>query len=239
MILFLHGLAGYGGEWRQVWEHLDESVGVLAPDLRGHGDSRGEPEFDVDLSSFLSDALTLIEELASGRVVVVGQSMGGLVAMGLAAQRPDLVEHLVLIEAGVRPMTEAEFSELQAWFDRWPASFTDRDEALAFFGVDRPSSTAWVDGLAVTHAGLRPRFDVGSMMRTMRALASTSGVARLSEITVPITLVKGSGGGIGDEEIAEMVVVQPDLGIVVIEDSGHDVHLDQPGAVAAILGRIT
>lgn len=39
MVVFLHGLAGHRGEWRPVIDRLDAGIGIIAPDLRGHGES--------------------------------------------------------------------------------------------------------------------------------------------------------------------------------------------------------
>ncbi|HEX6220957.1 MAG TPA: alpha/beta hydrolase, partial [Acidimicrobiia bacterium] len=62
-ILFLHGLAGHDGEWKRVYEVLDDSIGVIAPDQRGHGDSWGGVDIEVDRSAYLSDVVLLIEQL--------------------------------------------------------------------------------------------------------------------------------------------------------------------------------
>ena len=234
-ILFLHGLAGHRGEWKQVYELLDDSIGVIAPDLRGHGDSWSGIDLEVDRSAYVSDAVLLIERLVGRSVLVVGQSMGGLVASVLAAQRSDLVRHLVLIEAGVRPMTEIDFKALEAWFDRWPARFADEDEAATFFGYGKRSTPAWVDGLARTPHGLLRRFDPETMLRAMRALASTSRAAEWSEISAPITLIRAADSVITDDEVEEMVAMRPNTHVIEIEDCGHDVHLDQPKQVADLL----
>lgn len=237
-ILLIHGLAGHGGEWKPVYDILDDSIGVIAPDQRGHGESWDGAEVEVDRSAFVSDSVSLIEHLARGAVVVAGQSMGGLVATYLAASRPDLVNHLVLIEAGIRPMTGADFKALESWFDRWPARFADDEEAQRFFGSDKPSTSAWVDGLARTPKGLIRRFDPETMLRAMRALANTSRAAEWRDISTPTTLIRASHSVITDDEIGEMVTARPTTVVIEVEDSGHDVHLDQPERVATVLADI-
>lgn len=237
-ILFLHGLAGHCGEWKPVIGLLDGSIGVIAPDQRGHGESRGGADVEVGRSAFVYDAVSLIEELAGGLVIVVGQSMGGLVATYLAASRPDLVHHLVLIEAGIRAMTETDFKALEGWFDRWPERFVDEEEAVEFFGSDKPSTPAWMDGLAKRPNGLVRRFDSETMLGAMRALASSSRAAEWRDISTPTTVIRSSDSVIGDDEIDEMVTARPTTDVIEIEDSGHDVHLDQPERVATVLADI-
>lgn len=234
-ILFLHGLAGHGGEWKQVCEHLGDTIGVIAPDQRAHGRSWDGADVEVDRAAYVNDAIFLIENLATRPVLVVGQSMGGIVATLVAFDRPDLMDRLVLIEAGIRPMKEAGFEQLGAWLERWPARFADEDEAARFFGYDNRSTPAWVDGLARTPSGLVRRFDPEAMLGTMRALASTSRAAEWREITVPTTLMRAAQSVIDDREIKEMVDARPNTQVIEIEDSGHDVHLDEPERVAAVL----
>lgn len=234
-ILFLHGLAGHGGEWNQVCEYLDDTIGVIAPDQRAHGESWDGADVEVDRAAYVNDAVSLIEQFATGPVLVVGQSIGGVVATLVAASRPDLVDHVVLIEAGIRPMAEADLEALAKWLDRWPARFADEDEAARFFGCDKRSTPAWVEGLARTPSGLERRFDPEMMLRTMLALASTSRVAEWSELSAPTTLIRAADSVIADGEIEEMVAARSNTQVIEIEDSAHDVHLDEPERVAAVL----
>lgn len=236
--MFLHGLAGHGGEWKPVCGLIDDSVGVIAPDQRGHGESWAGVDVEVDRSAYVGDAVGLIEQFAPGRVIVVGQSMGGLVGVYLAASRPDLVEHLVLIEAGIRPMAEADLKTLEAWLNRWPERFASEEEAAQFFGSDIPSTPAWVDGLARTPDGLLRRFDPETMLLAMRALAGTSRAQEWIEISAPTTLLRASNSVLPDVEVDEMVAARPNTQVIEVEHSGHDVHLDQPERVATVLADI-
>lgn len=135
-------------------------------------------------------------------------------------------------------MTEAGFKALEAWFDRWPARFADEEEAAQFFGSGKPSTPAWVDGLARTPNGLVRRFDPETILTAMRALASTSRTGEWIEISAPTTLITASDSVIADDELDEMVAAQPNTEAIEIERSGHDVHLDQPERVAAVLADI-
>ena len=98
-VVLLHGLAGHAGEWKDTAGWMTDKYRVLAPDARGHGRSERHPT-DVSRSANIDDASFLIEELAKPPVILVGQSLGGQTALLVAAQRPDLVEALVLADAG-------------------------------------------------------------------------------------------------------------------------------------------
>ena len=236
VILFLHGLAGYGGEWLGVVSHLSESVGVLIPDQRGHGASRGGSGFGVSRDDLVDDAVELIEGMADGSpVVVVGQSMGGIVSTYLASKRPDLVAALILIETGMEAMTDAQFNALTNWLDSWSSGFGSCADALAFFGTDAPSSQGWVDGLEWNGGRLAGRFDPTQMVGIMRNLASGPRWAEWANIKADTTLVTASSSVLDDADIERMLEIAPHAECVRISDSGHNAHLDQPEVVAAVI----
>ena len=98
-ILLIHGMAGSSATWRHVMPDLAEHHRVLAPDLPGHGES-AKPAGDYSLGAYASGLRDLLTTLDIGRVTVVGQSLGGGVAMQLAYQHPELCERLVLVSSG-------------------------------------------------------------------------------------------------------------------------------------------
>ena len=89
-ILLIHGMAGSSRTWREVMPGLAERHRVLAPDLLGHGAS-GKTATDYSLGAHASVLRDLIDRLGIERATVVGQSLGGGVAMQLAYQYPDAV----------------------------------------------------------------------------------------------------------------------------------------------------
>lgn len=93
--VLLHGLAGDGGEWDAVAAALDGRV--VAPDARGHGASGPG---DMSPAAHVADVVEVIGTLGLAPVVLVGQSLGGLTALQVAAERPELVCGLVLVDAG-------------------------------------------------------------------------------------------------------------------------------------------
>lgn len=95
-VLLVHGwMASAGMNWAATFEPMSQHFHVLAPDLRGHGRGiRSRRRFRLE--DCADDLATLIEELGCGPVVVVGYSMGGLVAQLLWRRHPDVVAGLVL-----------------------------------------------------------------------------------------------------------------------------------------------
>ena len=92
----MHGWFASGGlNWAAAFAPLSEHFRVVAPDLRGHGRGiRSRKRFRLE--DCADDLAALLENLGSGPAIVVGYSMGGLVAQLLWRRRPDLVSGLVL-----------------------------------------------------------------------------------------------------------------------------------------------
>ena len=98
-ILLIHGLAGSSRTWRDTMPLLARRHTVLAPDLLGHGES-AKPLGDYSLGAYASGLRDLLGVLGIARVTVVGQSLGGGIAMQLAYQHPEIAERLVLVGSG-------------------------------------------------------------------------------------------------------------------------------------------
>ena len=103
-VVLVHGLGGALLNWRAVAPGLAQGRRVLALDLRGHG--RSAMPRDASIPENLSLLARFIEREAKGSVTLVGNSMGGYLSMQLAAQRPELVESLVLVNPAL-PWTYA------------------------------------------------------------------------------------------------------------------------------------
>jgi pimeloyl-ACP methyl ester carboxylesterase len=99
VIVLIHGMAGSSATWRSVIPALAERFTVVAPDLVGHGDSE-KPRGDYSLGAFASGVRDLLLALGHERATVVGQSLGGGVAMQFAYQFPERCERLVLVSSG-------------------------------------------------------------------------------------------------------------------------------------------
>jgi len=100
VLVFIHGMAGSSATWNAVLPSLAKQFTVVAPDLLGHGDSANPPMADYSLGAFASTVRDVLDSLGHQRATVVGQSLGGGVAMQFAYQFPDRCERLVLLDSG-------------------------------------------------------------------------------------------------------------------------------------------
>jgi pimeloyl-ACP methyl ester carboxylesterase len=98
-LLLIHGMAGSSATWRAVIPELAKRYRVIAPDLLGHGES-DKPRGDYSLGAFAAWLRDLLDELGIRRATVIGQSLGGGVAMQFTYQHRDYCQRLVLISSG-------------------------------------------------------------------------------------------------------------------------------------------
>lgn len=99
VLLLVHGLAGSSVTWRYVMPALARYFTVLAPDLLGQGQS-DKPRGEYSLGAHVNTLRDLMDVLGHGRATVIGQSLGGGVAMQFAYQFPERCERLVLVDSG-------------------------------------------------------------------------------------------------------------------------------------------
>lgn len=98
-VVLIHGMAGSSNTWRAVMPRLARRFDVIAPDMLGHGES-AKPVGDYSLGAHATGLRDLLVALDVRHATVVGQSLGGGVAMQLAYQYPDLCSRLVLVSSG-------------------------------------------------------------------------------------------------------------------------------------------
>jgi pimeloyl-ACP methyl ester carboxylesterase len=231
-VLLLHGLLGYAREWHSTATWLSRTHRVVAPEQRGHGRSEREPA-DVSPEAFVADAEFWIERLGLAPAVVVGQSLGGITALRLAARRSDLVRGLVVCEA--TPAQDPHgVARLREWLETWPVAFPSDAAALAFFGGDTLFARTWTAGLEHGDDGLRPAFDPAVLLAVLARANARDHWAEWSGIACPILIVRARDG-VSRDEVQRMRDLRPAAQLAEIADARHDVHLEQARRWRAVL----
>ncbi len=130
-ILLLHALMGRATTWWPVARWLTRYGKVIGLDARGHGRSphRGGRWRTPD---FVADAAELVTGVGAP-AVVIGHSMGGLHAIALAAEHPELVRALVVEDVGI-DLRGRTVDDWRALFDAWPVPFPSLRHVREFFG---------------------------------------------------------------------------------------------------------
>lgn len=120
-ILLLHGILGSGRTWDWMVPRLVDRYRVVRLDFRGHGESDRAPG-SYHMEHYVSDAVAVCEQVIGTPCVVVGHSLGGATAAGLAQTRPDLVRGIVLEDAPLSlPDPNAEGADRNSLIDAFVA----------------------------------------------------------------------------------------------------------------------
>lgn len=117
-LLLLHGLTANRWSWRGLLRNgLGEGRRVLIPDLRGRGES-AKPPRSYTMDDHAQDLLALMDDLLIRQADVVGHSFGGLLGTYLAAQYPERVRRLVIIDAGLEATDPAVLPKIRPSLER-------------------------------------------------------------------------------------------------------------------------
>lgn len=119
-LLLVHGVQDHCRTWDWFAAGFVDDYHVVAPDLRGHGDSEWVRGSSYHMIDYVYDIAQLVRQAKLEPLLVIGHSMGGTVASLFAGLHPDLVQKLVLIEGvGLWPgMTAGNVGErLSLWMD--------------------------------------------------------------------------------------------------------------------------
>jgi lipase len=238
-LLAIHGLTGHGKRWASLaTAHLPD-IAIAAPDLVGHGRSSWAAPWTIDANV---DALaSLVDAHADGPVLVVGHSFGGALALNLAAERPDLVDGLVLLDPAVA--LDGEWMRAIAEDMLASPDYADREEARS---EKATGSWADVDGAELEaeldeHLVARPGGRVGWRLSLPAMISYWSELARpivLPRSGTPTTLVRATRTDppyVSDTLIEALdVSLGPDFTHVDF-DCGHMVPLALPARTAAVI----
>ncbi len=214
---------------------------LIALDLPGHGHSDPSIYPASAIASHAFDVARALEQLITPPRPLVGMSLGGLTALLVAHDRPDLVSTLVLID--ITPGVNAEKARHITDFVNGPTSFDDFDALLERTMQHNPTRTESSLRRGILHNAVQ-RADGTWVWRhqqhgksELEAPNAGDLWAKLSELTMPVSLLRAMGPGsvVDDEDEAEFLRRLPDATIVHVADSGHSVQGDQPLVLAAIL----
>ena len=249
-VVLIHGCPQTSHEWRYVIPHLAKKFTVIAPDLRGLGDS-SRPVGGYDKKTMSDDIWRLTQSLGIDEFFLVGHDWGGPTAFSLAAQHPDAVRRLAILDVAI-PGDGADFSQNGRRWHHALFRTPDLPEQL-FFGREHVIINWLFDNYGyLNHCiseedrreYLRTYVKPGAMralFEIYRALPKDADdnramLAANGKLRMPVLALGGSKSfGRGMEVLESVQRVAEDVRGGLVPDSGHWVTEEQPEFVAAAL----
>jgi pimeloyl-ACP methyl ester carboxylesterase len=251
-IILLHGLASSAQTWNLLAPLLAPTFRVIAVDERGHGVS-DKPDTGYDLPTFVADVHGIVESLGLTKLVLIGQSWGGHVALQYAVAHPDLVSHLVLVDGG---FTDMQLHEGLTWDVaekqmmppdvRMPLpAFVERmrgrlGSAYSDEVRDAILGNLWVDERGVVH----PHLTRERHMQLARAIWEHRASQYFGKVRCPTLVIPAEPPGVSTdperqrwrrEAVALAEKRLPRGRVMWMRDTLHDVQLHRPAELATAI----
>src|SRR5437763_1180268 len=129
-VICVHGYTSSAEAFNALARRIQDRAHIIAMDVRGHGESAWSPDDAYQYADQAGDLAALVDQLGIGRFVLIGTSMGGVIAMVYASQYADRLRGLVLNDIG--PDVEAGSGRITGLVRSRPADFASLDEAMQY-----------------------------------------------------------------------------------------------------------
>jgi len=244
-LLLVHGGRDHARNWDWVAHALRDDFHIIAPDLRGHGDSQWAVGGSYSLVDYTLDVAQLLDALQLFPITIIGHSLGGSIALQYTGTYPDRVKKVVAIEGlGPPPGLIKErpaqkrmqewIVEMQALSRRHPHRYASLDEAIERMRDANPHLSPEKARHLTIHGSYRDedgtylwKFD--NYVRAASPYLFNMREARelWSDITCPTLLIRGTESWASDPNVDGRASAFRDATVVNIEKAGHWVHHDQ------------
>lgn len=230
LVLLVHGFTDSSRSFSLIEPSLT-GLGLFIPDLAGHGDSTA-PESGYDIDTLAQDVASLMERLGKFPDVIVGHSLGALIALRLASHDYGGKSRLVLLAGSLKPSLgdHPPISE-------WVSTISDPiDPGAAFFDY-------WyegIQGLPVPYLH-RLRMEAAAVRpQVWRRVFKTLEVCDLTEearkLTAPTMTIAGTEDKLfGSRHRDALCQALPACKHVLLKGVGHNPHWEQPGKTAELI----
>ncbi|HEX7719909.1 MAG TPA: alpha/beta hydrolase [Woeseiaceae bacterium] len=246
-VLCLPGLTRNSRDFDDLAAHLSATRRVLTPDLRGRGHSAHDPDWrNYHPATYTGDIWKLLDSLDVDNVIIIGTSLGGIIAMGMAMQKPTRIRGVVMNDVGPEIAPEG-LQRIQKYTGLLPP-VGSWEEAIA---QTREIYGTWLPGL--TEDGWRkmawrayrenndgvPQLDIDpNIGRAIREAGAPGGdlwAAFDALQDIPTLVLRGELSDIlSADTLTRMQERKPDLVAVTVSNRGHVPLLNEPECIAAI-----
>jgi aspartate dehydrogenase len=227
-LLLLHGIGSSAPSWQRQFDRLAGDYTLIAPDLRGYGDSP-DPAGPYALDDVADDLAAL---LGGARAHIVGVSFGALAALALVRRHPGLVRSLVLSDTTLgRGFLGPD--ELKAWVAGRYALSAELQTRAGERAAEIAGPHAAPDVLAAIASNMRRARPAG-YNAVADIIAATDARGWLATVAAPTLVVCGEHDGVVGLALSQTIAEQiPDARLAAIPGAGHQPNVETPDAFAA------
>ncbi|MFY9269205.1 MAG: alpha/beta fold hydrolase [Candidatus Manganitrophaceae bacterium] len=246
-LLLIHGLFDHLETWERMIPHLSNRFRIVAIDLPGFGKSPLPEKWAASLSGMIDSVIAFLDLKKLDRVSIVGSSMGGGVALGIAARDPERTERIVLINpyGFPSPPVAVEVARSRIRGKLLPyllRGFLFRRCARSIFSRSLHNQSLLTDALiekvVAPFSSLRRRQDLFRFLEGVSLEEMREVDALLPQIRHPVLILWGQEDRWLQIDHAERLHRQlPESRIILLPDCGHLPQIDRPQAVAEAIGR--
>ena len=231
-LIMLHGLGVSGAVWQGIGRLLGPTMRLVAPDLRGHGES-DKPSAGYLPRDYVGDISALLGHEPSRPLGVLGHSLGAVIAVQLAAERPELVPKLILVDP---PFDPERRGDLIATVDRM------RREPVGVLEQElRRREPRMSETYARAMANLFRTAADGAFSAVLRSEAGFPGVAAmLPNVQAPTLVVAADptlDASLGPEVAERVTASLPNGRLLTIPGAAHAIHASKPRELAQAVAR--
>ena len=233
-LICMRGVTGNAWNWYAVAAGIEDRRRVLALDFRGYGESQWSPSHNYTTADHVADLGALIESLGEDRVDLMGSSWGTLVGIHYAAENPDRVGRLVVVDV------EPSFAQGETDLFPRPTSHADNTEVRAGLGFAYPNAPEEMAELtAATCFGpvdggrLAPKHDPFFFERW--PFRSDDHWERLEGMETPALLVHAANSFVNGDVMADMARRMGNATLVQVTDTTHVVPVDNPAGLLRVV----
>jgi len=228
-VVVLHGLLGSLDNWRLFSRRLAAHFKVFRLDLRNHGQSPHSEIMNYQIMA--QDLREFTEDQGVPSVMVLGHSMGGKVAMQFAAQYPDNIEKVVVVDIAPKaypPTHRCLLEALRALDLKGFRSFGAVDAAIAPLIAD-PTVRRFVLKSLIhdPHAGFRWKIGLDAILQNYDELIRP--IVLEQPFRKPVGFIRGAcSNHIEDNDLPLIQKMFPQVKLIDIPEAGHWVHAEAP-----------
>jgi esterase len=224
-IVLVHGFSSTADAWARVAEALAAEYHLIAPDLRGHGESEWDPQERYSDDQLAADVHALVQQLGLLPFTLIGHSMGGAVAFTYAATYPEDVKRLVIEDSA--PLAAGRMlTELRTTF----ASRAEVEQSVRTANPTMPEAA--VHGRVDVYYRPRPdgtwgfRADVAGVRHGRGAHDADRSWDNVRKVKAPTLVIRaGAEPTLVSQETAERLSREnPRIDVVTVPEAGHNIH---------------